>query len=86
MAVRFIGQTGGINFGCGALSSERPRCQTKGLDMNKALDEFVHHQNVANYTRQLRIAPDAGRRSMLMSLLAEERSRARSNGWNPLQA
>ncbi len=53
--------------------------------MNKTLDEFVHHQNVATYTRQLRAAPDAVSRGMLMTLLAEERSRARSNGWNPLQ-
>lgn len=52
--------------------------------MDKALNEFVHHQNVAFYTRQLRAAPDALSRGMLMTLLAEERTRARSNGWNPL--
>lgn len=59
--------------------------RAKGFAMNTALDEFVHHQNVAAYTRQLRAAPDAHCRGMLMTLLAEERSRARSNGWNPLQ-
>lgn len=52
--------------------------------MDKTLNEFVHHQNVAYYTRQLCAAPDVQCRVMLMTLLAEERSRARSNGWNPL--
>lgn len=54
--------------------------------MDKALDEFLHRQNVAHFTRQLRSAPDSQRRGMLMSLLAEERRRARKNGWEPLQA
>jgi len=53
--------------------------------MDKALNEFVHHQNVAYFARQLLAAPDVQCRRMLMKLLAEERSRARSNGWNLLQ-
>lgn len=59
--------------------------RTQGLGMDKALNEFVHHQNVAYFTRQLLAAPDVQCRRMLMKLLAEERSRARSNGWNLLQ-
>ena len=53
--------------------------------MDKALNEFVHHQNVAHFTRQLLAAPDIQRRGILITLLAEERFKARSNGWNPLQ-
>ncbi len=53
--------------------------------MDKRLEEFVHHRNVALYTRQLRFAVDAGQRALLMSRLAEERARARVNDWNPLR-
>lgn len=52
---------------------------TKGQRMNQ--DEFVHHRNVAIYMRQLRYAPDAGQRTLLMSRLAAERARARAKGW-----
>ncbi len=51
--------------------------------MAKSRDEFIHHWNVANYTRQLRLAPDVQRRDMLIVLLAEERARGRDNGWIP---
>ena len=52
--------------------------------MEQTLEEFVHCQNVNRYVRQLRVAPDPSSRGVLMSLLAEERVHARSNGWNPL--
>lgn len=52
--------------------------------MEKALDEFVHGQNVTRYLRQLRAAPDPRSRGVLMSLLAEERVSARANGWSAL--
>ncbi|WP_304177503.1 hypothetical protein [Phenylobacterium aquaticum] len=52
--------------------------------MEKSRDEFLHRCNVANYTRQLRFAPDGPKRKALMALLAEEGVRARSNGWFPI--
>lgn len=52
--------------------------------MEKTRDEFLHRINVANYTRQLRAGPDAPRRKVLMSLLAEEGARAKLHGWFPL--
>jgi hypothetical protein len=52
--------------------------------MDKALNEFVHHRNVALYTRQLRFATDATQRALLMSRLAEERMQAKTKGWNSL--
>ena len=55
-----------------------------GHHMDKKLDEFVHHRNVALYMQQLRYASDAGQRALLMSRLAEERVRARANDWNLL--
>jgi len=52
--------------------------------LEKSRDEFLHRSNVANYTRQLRAGPDASRRRVLMSLLAEEGVRAKLHGWFPL--
>ena len=52
--------------------------------MKKKRDEFIHRQNVANYTQMLRNTPDVLRRKMLLSLLAEESAAALSNGWPPL--
>lgn len=52
--------------------------------MDQSREEFLHRQNVAHYTRLLRDAPDASRRKILMSLLGEETSAAKRNGWLPL--
>lgn len=52
--------------------------------MEKSQDEFLHRLNVASYTRQLRDNPDAARRRVLMSLLAEEGLRAKLQGWFPV--
>ena len=60
------------------------RRQGKGLILEKSRDEFLHRSNVTNYTRQLRAGPDASRRKVLMSLLAEEGARAKLHGWFPL--
>ena len=49
--------------------------------MDRFRDEFIHRWNVAHYTRELRAPQEAGRREILMSLLAEERTRGRQNGW-----
>lgn len=46
--------------------------------------EFIHRQNVANYTRMLRDAPTAARRKILLALLDEEAALAKANGWFPL--
>lgn len=54
------------------------------LILEKSRDEFMHRTNVANYTRLLRAAPDASRRKVLMSLLAEEGARAKLHGWFPM--
>jgi hypothetical protein len=51
------------------------------MAMQKAMNEFLHHRNVANYTRMLRDARDPERRKMLMSLLDEELAAAKANGW-----
>ncbi len=53
--------------------------------MGKSHSEYLHRQNVANYTRMLRDAPDGQRRKILMTLLAEESAAAKVNGWLPLQ-
>jgi hypothetical protein len=49
--------------------------------MEHSRDEFLHACNVAHYTRLLRDAPDAARRKVLISLLEEERAKARIKGW-----
>ena len=49
--------------------------------MGTATDEFIHRRNVANYQRLLNASPDAPRRTLLLSLLAEEQTRARAHGW-----
>jgi hypothetical protein len=49
--------------------------------MQKAINEFLHHRNVANYQRLLRDARDPERRRMLLSLLDEEWAAAKANGW-----
>ena len=49
--------------------------------MRQGVDEFVHHQNVANYAIQLRASDDPVRRRLLLCLLREESSAARANGW-----
>lgn len=51
--------------------------------MGKAQDEFLHRSNVANYTRLLREAPSAARRKVLLTLLGEEATAAKVNGWLP---
>ena len=49
--------------------------------MSQTQDEFVHHRNVAIYMRQLRYAPNAVQRGLLMSRLAGERVQAVAHGW-----
>jgi hypothetical protein len=49
--------------------------------MNRPMDEYIHHCNVANYARLLRGSPDGPRRRVLLGLLAEEGASARANGW-----
>ena len=49
--------------------------------MRQGVDEFVHHQNVANYAIQLRASEDPVRRRLLLCLLEEESLAARENGW-----
>jgi hypothetical protein len=49
--------------------------------MQRAMNEFVHHCNIANYRRLLRDNPDPERRRVLMSLLDEAFVAAQKNGW-----
>ena len=53
--------------------------------MDKGWSEFVHRENVANYRRLLRDVPDSAREQVLVTLLGEEATAARANGW-PLLA
>lgn len=52
--------------------------------MNRSRDEYLHRRNVANYTRQLGESPEARRRAVLVTLLAEESAQARAKGWRPI--
>jgi hypothetical protein len=54
--------------------------------MNRSSEEFMHRQNVINFTRQLAVSEDGQQRLMLMHLLAQERARAAASGWSPLIA
>jgi hypothetical protein len=49
----------------------------------QSIEEFIHHQNVANYKRQLAIAADAALRARLLALIAQEKASARAQGWPP---
>lgn len=51
--------------------------------MELTTQEFIYRRNVLNYMTQLRDAPSAERRRMLLSLLAEEAVKARKAGWMP---
>jgi len=51
--------------------------------MGQSREEFLYRQNVANYLRLLREAPDEARRTMLLALLAEEAAKAKASGWMP---
>lgn len=44
-------------------------------------DEYIHHSNVRNYRRQLAGVVTAEQRKMLLALLADENTRAKSSGW-----
>lgn len=52
--------------------------------MAQSREEFLYRQNVTNFTRLLRGAPDEARRMMLLRLLAEEAAKAKAAGWSPL--
>ncbi len=47
-------------------------------------EEYVHQQNVLNFTRQLADARHAPQRELLMLLLAAEQTNAISEGWMPI--
>ena len=47
-------------------------------------EEFLYRQNVKNFTRLLRDAPDEAQREMLLRLLSEEAAKAKAAGWLPL--
>ena len=51
--------------------------------MTSATDQFVHNQNVKNYSARLHTPQGAIQRAMLLTLLAEELTIARKNGWQP---
>jgi hypothetical protein len=52
--------------------------------MSESNEEFVHRHNVINFLRQIAAAQDDARRKQLMALLAEERRKAKLNGWSPI--
>ena len=52
--------------------------------MAQSREEFLYRQNVTNFTRLLRDAPDEAQRTRLLRLLAEEAAKARAAGWMPL--
>ena len=47
-------------------------------------EEYVHQQNVLNFTRQLADARHAPQRELLMKLLAAEQANAVIEGWMPI--
>ena len=47
-------------------------------------EQFIHRHNVINYMRRLAAARDEAQRLQLIALLAEERGKARQNGWPPV--
>lgn len=47
-------------------------------------EEYVHQQNVLNFTRQLADARHASQRELLMRLLAAEQTNAITEGWMPI--
>ena len=51
--------------------------------MPNATDQFVHNQNVKNYSARLLATQGDAQRAMLLTLLAEELTRARQRGWQP---
>jgi hypothetical protein len=53
-------------------------------DSKQSLEEFAYRQNVVNYARRLRVAPDPASRHLLITLLKEEAARARAAGWMPM--
>ena len=52
--------------------------------MDRSAEEFIHRQNVINFTRQLAAVDNEAQRRMLMTLLAEERAKALTSDWSPL--
>lgn len=52
--------------------------------MTNATDQFIHYQNVKNYSAQLLATQGGTQRAMLLKLLAEELAHARQEGWQPL--
>jgi hypothetical protein len=51
--------------------------------MPNATDQFIHDQNVKNYSTRLLTAPGGAQRATLLTLLAEELSNARLMGLRP---
>jgi hypothetical protein len=56
----------------------------KAPAMAQSREEFLYRQNVTNFTRLLRDAPDEAMRTTLLRLLAEEAAKAKEAGWAPL--
>ena len=48
--------------------------------MSESLAEFIHRQNLRHYNKELSIAANGPRKTMLLSLLARECARAHKAG------
>lgn len=49
--------------------------------MPPSLAEFIHHQNMRHYTKELSTTASGPRRVMLLSLIAVEAAKADKAGW-----
>jgi hypothetical protein len=54
-----------------------------GLSVPQTLEEFIHHQNMANYKRQFAVALDDEMRARLEALIEHEKASAAAQGWYP---
>ena len=70
--------------GAFGLSAHAYRPWAEATAMQQSTEEFVHRQNVVNYIRLLRAAPNLSSRNLLMELLAQEATKARAEGWTPI--
>jgi hypothetical protein len=48
----------------------------------QSTDEFIHSQNVANFKRRLNVELDQDKRTVLLTLLAEEEAKLRKSKKN----
>ena len=49
----------------------------------ETLAEHMHHQNVQQYRRELKLAPNQLERAKLMTLIAREKTLGEDEGWSP---